>query len=51
MGMYCGFIISLFIIVSQEAHKLLQPSDKTLKTMAVEFAEYQVNLNSSFSSL
>jgi len=26
----------------QEAHKLLQPVDKTLKTMALEFAEYQV---------
>nr|XP_016479832.1 PREDICTED: protein transport protein Sec24-like At4g32640 [Nicotiana tabacum] len=26
----------------KEAHKLLQPADKTLKTMAVEFAEYQV---------
>jgi hypothetical protein len=27
---------------SQEPHKLLQPVDKTLKAMAVEFAEYQV---------
>nr|CAB3461997.1 unnamed protein product [Digitaria exilis] len=26
----------------KEAHKLLQPVDKTLKTMAQEFAEYQV---------
>ncbi|KAJ4810599.1 Protein transport protein sec24 [Rhynchospora pubera] len=26
----------------KEPHKLLQPADKTLKTMAVEFAEYQV---------
>jgi protein transport protein SEC24 len=26
----------------QEAHKLLQPADKTLKEMAIEFAEYQV---------
>ncbi|KAL6854252.1 hypothetical protein ACP4OV_019155 [Aristida adscensionis] len=26
----------------KEAHKLLQPADKTLKTMALEFAEYQV---------
>ncbi|KAL5206892.1 hypothetical protein ABZP36_035101 [Zizania latifolia] len=26
----------------KEAHKLLQPGDKTLKTMALEFAEYQV---------
>ncbi|WRX31309.1 zinc finger protein [Theobroma cacao] len=25
-----------------EAHKLLQPADKILKTMAIEFAEYQV---------
>ncbi|KAL3338292.1 hypothetical protein AABB24_030437 [Solanum stoloniferum] len=25
-----------------EAHKLLQPAGKTLKTMAIEFAEYQV---------
>nr|XP_023914627.1 protein transport protein Sec24-like At4g32640 isoform X2 [Quercus suber] len=26
----------------QEAHKLLQPTDETLKAMAIEFAEYQV---------
>ncbi|XP_019239290.1 PREDICTED: protein transport protein Sec24-like At4g32640 [Nicotiana attenuata] len=26
----------------KEAHKLLQPADKTLKTMAIDFAEYQV---------
>jgi protein transport protein SEC24 len=26
----------------KEPHKLLQPADKTLKTMAMEFAEYQV---------
>ncbi|KAL6545603.1 Protein transport protein Sec24B [Orobanche gracilis] len=26
----------------KEAHKLLQPVDKTLRTMAIEFAEYQV---------
>ncbi|XP_006352770.1 protein transport protein Sec24-like CEF [Solanum tuberosum] len=26
----------------KEANKLLQPADKTLKTMAIEFAEYQV---------
>eukprot|EP00252_Welwitschia_mirabilis_P020316 TRINITY_DN4950_c0_g1_i1.p1 TRINITY_DN4950_c0_g1~~TRINITY_DN4950_c0_g1_i1.p1 ORF type:complete len:1152 (-),score=243.05 TRINITY_DN4950_c0_g1_i1:556-4011(-) len=26
----------------KEAHKLLQPADKTYKTMAIEFAEYQV---------
>ncbi|XP_062173358.1 protein transport protein SEC24 C [Alnus glutinosa] len=26
----------------KEAHKLLQPADKTLKTMAIEFAEFQV---------
>ena len=32
----------LFITLFQEAHKLLQPADKTLKTMAIEFAEYQV---------
>ncbi|XWS15138.1 hypothetical protein CRYUN_Cryun35bG0068400 [Craigia yunnanensis] len=30
----------------KEAHKLLQPADKILKTMAVEFAEYQVNFKS-----
>ncbi|KAK6943539.1 Sec23/Sec24, helical domain [Dillenia turbinata] len=29
----------------KEAHKLLQPSDKTLKTMAIEFAEFQVCVN------
>lgn len=28
----------------QEPNKLLQPTDKTLKTMAIEFAEYQVNI-------
>lgn len=32
-----------FITWFQEAHKLLQPLDKTLKTMAIEFAEYQVS--------
>ncbi|KAI4313465.1 hypothetical protein L6164_026446 [Bauhinia variegata] len=26
----------------KEAHKLLQPADKTFKTLAIEFAEYQV---------
>ncbi|XP_039123746.1 protein transport protein Sec24-like CEF isoform X2 [Dioscorea cayenensis subsp. rotundata] len=26
----------------KEAHKLLQPADKTLKSMAIEFAEFQV---------
>ncbi|MFS7953286.1 hypothetical protein Hanom_Chr07g00616751 [Helianthus anomalus] len=26
----------------QEPHKLTQPIDKTLKTMAIEFAEYHV---------
>ncbi|KAG6736780.1 hypothetical protein POTOM_060325 [Populus tomentosa] len=26
----------------KEAHKLLQPADKTMKEMAIEFAEYQV---------
>jgi len=30
------------IIEFQEAHKLLQPADKTLKELAVELAEYQV---------
>ncbi|XP_027095162.2 protein transport protein SEC24 C [Coffea arabica] len=29
----------------KEAHKLLQPVDKTLKTMAIEFAEYQVSVD------
>ena len=33
---------SIFFIEFQEPHKLLQPVDKTLKTMAIEFAEYQV---------
>lgn len=33
----------LNIFLLQEAHKLLQPADKTLKTMAIEFAEYQVS--------
>lgn len=33
----CDFFIGL-----QEAHKLLQPADKILKEMAIEFAEYQV---------
>lgn len=28
----------------QEAHKLLQPADKAFKELAVEFAEYQVDL-------
>ncbi|KAF6148288.1 hypothetical protein GIB67_012063 [Kingdonia uniflora] len=28
--------------VKKDANKLLQPTDKTLKTMAIEFAEYQV---------
>ncbi|THU46580.1 hypothetical protein C4D60_Mb09t06430 [Musa balbisiana] len=27
----------------KEAHKFLQPADKTLKTMAIEFAEYQAS--------
>jgi hypothetical protein len=30
------------VIEFQEAHKLLQPADKTLKELAVELAEYQV---------
>ncbi|CAI9293190.1 unnamed protein product [Lactuca saligna] len=29
----------------KEPHKLLQPVDKTLKTMAIEFAEYQVSVD------
>lgn len=29
----------------KEAHKLLQPADKTLKSMAIEFAEYQVSVD------
>ncbi|KAK4717325.1 hypothetical protein R3W88_015663 [Solanum pinnatisectum] len=33
---------SAFGAAVKEAHKLLQPADKTLKTMAIEFAEYQV---------
>jgi hypothetical protein len=33
-----------FVIEFQEAHKLLQPADKTLKELAVELAEYQVYL-------
>ncbi|XP_028108507.1 protein MAIN-LIKE 1-like [Camellia sinensis] len=32
----------LYNIVYVEAHKLLQPGDKILKTLAVELAEYQV---------
>ncbi|PHT80468.1 Protein transport protein-like [Capsicum annuum] len=32
----------LYIFQFQEANKLLQPADKNLKTMAIEFAEYQV---------
>lgn len=39
MYLYYNFIYEI-----QEAHKLLQPSDKILKTMAIEFAEYQVSL-------
>ncbi|GKB82510.1 transport protein Sec24-like protein, partial [Tanacetum coccineum] len=31
--------------ISAEPHKLLQPADKTLKTMAIEFAEYQVSVD------
>ncbi|MFS7977709.1 putative sec23/Sec24, trunk domain, von Willebrand factor A-like domain superfamily [Helianthus anomalus] len=34
-------VISIF----HEPHKLLQPVDKTLKTMAIEFAEYQVSVD------
>ncbi|KVI12187.1 Gelsolin domain-containing protein [Cynara cardunculus var. scolymus] len=29
----------------KEPHKLLQPADKTLKEMAIEFAEYQVSVD------
>ncbi|GJX96264.1 transport protein Sec24-like protein, partial [Tanacetum coccineum] len=29
----------------KEPHKLLQPADKTLKTMAIKFAEYQVSVD------
>ncbi|XP_052621536.1 protein transport protein Sec24-like CEF [Lactuca sativa] len=29
----------------KEPHKLLQPVDRTLKTMAIEFAEYQVSVD------
>ncbi|KVI01183.1 Sec23/Sec24 beta-sandwich, partial [Cynara cardunculus var. scolymus] len=29
----------------EEAHRLLQPVDRTLKTMAIEFAEYQVSVD------
>lgn len=35
----------LYVFWFQEANKLLQPADKTLKTMAIEFAEYQVSLS------
>ena len=49
-GVFCISVIYLFIIIInsivldfQEAHKLLQPADETLKAMAIEFAEYQVN--------
>ena len=48
--MFCIFVFYLFIIIInsivldfQEAHKLLQSADETLKAMAIEFAEYQVN--------
>ncbi|MCD7447266.1 hypothetical protein HAX54_026385 [Datura stramonium] len=30
------------LAAEKEAHKLLQPADKTLKAMAIDFAEYQV---------
>lgn len=33
-----------FLCAFQEPNKLLQPVDKTLKTMAIEFAEYQVSI-------
>ena len=41
------FFNEISILVEfQEAHKLLQPADKAFKELAVEFAEYQVNLDS-----
>jgi len=44
-------MIHLDIVLSvqfQEAHKLLQPADKTFKELAVEFAEYQVDIDCFF---
>ncbi|KAG6750608.1 hypothetical protein POTOM_045113 [Populus tomentosa] len=44
----CGCLLAfhpaaIFLFTGlQEAHKLLQPADKTMKEMAIEFAEYQV---------
>lgn len=40
--------LSAFLVKFQEAHKLLQPADKNLKTMAIEFAEYQVRYHDSY---
>lgn len=40
-----AFSKELYVFQFQEANKLLQPADKTLKTMAIEFAEYQVSLS------
>jgi len=37
----CSIKTLIILCDSQEAHKLLQPVDNTLKTMALEFAEYQ----------
>jgi len=37
----CSVNTVIILYDSQEAHKLLQPVDNTLKTMALEFAEYQ----------
>ncbi|XP_073317359.1 protein transport protein SEC24 C-like isoform X2 [Primulina huaijiensis] len=33
------------VSAGEKAHKLLQPADKSLKTMAIEFAEYQVSVD------
>lgn len=38
VNLTCNDVLTQF----QEAHKLLQPADKTLKSMAIEFAEFQV---------
>ncbi len=34
--------------LTQEAQKLIQPADKTLKTMAIEFSESQVASSSLY---
>ncbi|KAE8666639.1 Protein transport protein Sec24-like CEF [Hibiscus syriacus] len=41
-GPFLGWLWYLSLMIIFEAHKLLQPADKILKTMAIEFAEYQV---------